>query len=122
MNYHCPRTLLHASLLLATASLASAQSAPVQTAPGSSPTALVKNAAPAESDNDPIRLSPFEVNTDKDIGYSASTAMSGTRTNEKLENLPNSISVMTQEFMQDLAFNNYFYAVDYAANTENIAN
>jgi outer membrane receptor for ferric coprogen and ferric-rhodotorulic acid len=62
------------------------------------------------------------VNTDKDIGYAASTAMSGTRTNEKLENLPNSISVMTQEFIQDLAFNNYFDAVDFAANAENIAN
>ena len=50
---------------------------------------------------DPVQLSPFEVNSDKDIGYAASTAMSGTRTNEKLENLPNSISVMTQEFIQD---------------------
>ncbi len=106
------RTLARAfalgSLCLLLPPLAQAQTAPATTPP------------PAEGD--PIKLSVFEVAGDKDTGYSASTAMSGTRTNEKLENLPNSISVMTQEFMQDLAFNNYFDAVDFATSAENIAN
>ncbi|MBM3855268.1 MAG: hypothetical protein FJ399_19290, partial [Verrucomicrobia bacterium] len=66
-----------------------------------------------------VVLSPFQVSTDRDSGYAASTAMTGTRTNEKLENLPNSISVMTQELLQDLAFNNYFDAVDFGMSTEN---
>ncbi len=70
----------------------------------------------------PSTLSVFEVSAEKGIGYVASTAMSGTRTNEKLENLPNSISVMTQEFLQDLALNSYFDAVDFAMSAENIAN
>jgi len=48
--------------------------------------------------------------------------MTGTRTNEKLENLPNSISVMTQDFLQDLAVNNYLDAVEFATNAENIFN
>jgi outer membrane receptor protein involved in Fe transport len=78
-----------------------------------------KPAAPAA---EPVRLSVFEVTGERDLGYAASSAMSGTRTNEKLENLPNSISVMTQEFLQDLAFNNYFDAVDFAMSSENIAN
>ena len=47
-------------------------------------------------------LSPFEVNSGEDKGYAASSALAGTRTNEKLENLPNSISVMTQEFLQEV--------------------
>jgi outer membrane receptor for ferric coprogen and ferric-rhodotorulic acid len=84
-------------------------------------------AQPAATDasapkTNPVSLSPFEVNEGQELGYTASTAMSGTRTNEKLENLPNSISVMTQEFLQDLALNNYFDAVDFAMSAENIAN
>jgi len=69
-----------------------------------------------------VKLSVFEVNADKDTGYAASTSMSGTRTNEKLANLPNSISVMTGEFLEDLALNNYFDAVGFAVNAENVSN
>ncbi len=101
-------------LLTATAAVAPATA---QNVPAATP-AIDPAAAAAE----PVKLSPFEVTDDKDLGYAASTAMSGTRTNEKLENLPNSISVMTQEFMQDLAFNNYFDAVDFAMSAENISN
>lgn len=79
------------------------------------------NPAPAVT-TERVTLSVFEVTDEKDLGYAASTALSGTRTNEKLENLPNSISVMTQEFLQDLALNSYFDAVDFAMNAENIAN
>ena len=91
--------------------------APAQTLP-----ATPAASTPAAAGVDSVTLSPFEVRADSDTGYAASTAMSGTRTNEKLENLPNSISVMTQEFIQDLAFNSYFDAVDFAMNAENIAN
>jgi outer membrane receptor protein involved in Fe transport len=76
----------------------------------------------AVSADGPVRLAVFEVGADKDEGYAASTAMTGTRTNEKLENLPNSISIMTQEFIEDLAFNNYFDAVEFATGAENIVN
>ncbi len=84
----------------------------------SPPRATPATAEPTER----VTLSVFEVKADSDTGYAASTALSGTRTNEKLGNLPNSISVMTQEFLQDLALNSYFDAVDFAANAENIAN
>src|SRR5688572_15947011 len=76
----------------------------------------------ATSADAPVRLAVFEVGADKDEGYAASTAMTGTRTNEKLENLPNSISIMTQEFIEDLAFNNYFDAIEFATGAENIVN
>src|SRR5437879_3501915 len=81
-----------------------------QTAPAAPATGATKAAA----DSDPITLSVFEVTSDKDRGYAASSALTGTRTNEKLENLPNSISVMTHDFLEDLALNNYFDAVGFA--------
>jgi outer membrane receptor protein involved in Fe transport len=96
---------------LAFTTVASAQTAP--TAPAGTP---------ATNAGEAVTLSVFEVSVEKDTGYAASSAMSGTRTNEKLENLPNSISVMTQDFLQDLALNSYFDAVDFAMNAENISN
>jgi outer membrane receptor protein involved in Fe transport len=110
---HAGRMLALFSIAAASSS-ALAQTAAKPAAPSSS--AAVSNAG------EPVTLSIFEVSGDKDLGYAASTALSGTRTNEKLENLPNSISVMTQEFLQDLALNSYFDAVDFAMNAENIAN
>lgn len=71
---------------------------------------------------DPVSLSVFEVTADQDRGYAASTAMSGTRTNEKLENLPNAISVMTADLLADLGALNFLDAVDFAVGAENIYN
>ncbi|WP_414662191.1 TonB-dependent siderophore receptor [Horticoccus sp. 23ND18S-11] len=69
-----------------------------------------------------VVLSPFEVNSTDDKGYAASSALAGTRTNEKLANLPNSISVFTADLMSDLALNDFFGAVEFAAGAENIFN
>src|SRR6185369_16072422 len=69
-----------------------------------------------------ITLSVFEVNAGTERGYAASTAMSGTRTNEKLENLPNSISVMTSDLLADLGALNFLDAADFAVGAENIYN
>jgi outer membrane receptor for ferric coprogen and ferric-rhodotorulic acid len=79
-------------------------------------------AAGEKAGEPPAQLSPFEVSVDQDRGYAASSAMSGSRTNEKLGNQPNSISVMTQDLLQDLAFNNFFDTVEFATNAENIYN
>jgi outer membrane receptor for ferric coprogen and ferric-rhodotorulic acid len=69
-----------------------------------------------------IVLSPFEVNSGDDKGYAASSALAGTRTNEKLANLPNSISVFTNDLISDLALNDFFGAVEFAVGAENIFN
>ena len=79
-------------------------------------------ATPPPAEAAPLVLSAFEVNVDSDRGYLASSAVSATRTNERLENLPNSISVMTQDLLQDLAITDYFGAVDFAVGAENIYN
>ena len=79
-------------------------------------------AAPQPGDPAAVQLSVFEVTAEKDLGYAASSAMTGTRTGEKLADLPNTISVMTQEFLQDLAVNNFLDAVEFATNAENLHN
>lgn len=87
-------------------------------------TALPARSAPAAvtSYEEAIKLSVFEVNAGNDHGYAASTAMSGTRTNEKLENLPNSISVMTSDLLADLGALNFLDAADFAVGAENVYN
>ena len=77
--------------------------------------------APPAAD-EPVTLSPFEVTAGTDIGYESATAMSGTRTNESLANLPNSISVINSEFMADLGITDFFQAVEFAVGADNIYN
>jgi outer membrane receptor protein involved in Fe transport len=50
-----------------------------------------------------IVLTPFEVSTDKDRGYAAGNTLSGGRADTPLKITPNSISVMTKEFLDDFA-------------------
>lgn len=101
--------------------LAAFLGAAIATAQTTAPTTPAAQSASPENTG-VVRLNVFEVTDAKEVGYSASSAMSGTRTNEKLENLPNSISVMTGEFLQDLALNNYMDAVNFGVSTENIFN
>ncbi len=49
-----------------------------------------------------VQLSPFEVNTSRDIGYVASSTLAGTRLNTPLRDTPIAISVFTEEFLKDM--------------------
>ena len=49
-----------------------------------------------------VELSPFEVTSERDVGYRAATSTSGSRMNEEIKNIPASISVMTSEFLSDI--------------------
>ncbi|HVU18498.1 MAG TPA: TonB-dependent receptor plug domain-containing protein [Candidatus Didemnitutus sp.] len=68
------------------------------------------NAAPApqvekkdkDASEQPIRLSPFEVDASKDYGYRANNTLAGTRINTDLRDLAGPISVVTKEFMDDV--------------------
>ncbi|MBL9201475.1 MAG: TonB-dependent receptor plug domain-containing protein [Opitutaceae bacterium] len=53
-----------------------------------------------------ITLTPFEVSTDKDVGYAAGNTLSGGRVDTPLALTPGSISVMTKEFMDDFNITN----------------
>jgi outer membrane receptor for ferric coprogen and ferric-rhodotorulic acid len=78
--------------------------------------------ATPQSTGETVTLSPFEVTEGTDVGYESATAMSGTRTNESLANLPNSISVMNSEFLEDLGVTDFFQAVEFAVGAENTYN
>ena len=113
MTKHLVRKTLAAALTLAALTAASAQTAPAT--PPSTP-------AGGNARDEAVQLSPFQVSEEKDIGYASPTAMSGTRTNELLENLPNAISVLNKDFLQDIAANNFLDAVEFMPGAENIVN
>src|SRR4051812_2035795 len=83
----CRRVLL-VGAMSASMSVAKAQTAPTAT-----------TAAPKT--NETIVLTPFQVSTDKDVGYAAGNTLSGGRVDTPLAVTPGSISVMTKEFMDD---------------------
>ncbi|MBL9190579.1 MAG: hypothetical protein JNK23_24090 [Opitutaceae bacterium] len=56
---------------------------------------------PKESSS-PVQLSPFEVNTDKDTGFAASSSMAGGRLATDLRDTPVAYSVITRDFIDAL--------------------
>ena len=119
-----PRLLCTALLAAATWALpASAQSAPAATSPAEEPrpkltaeNTLVSDADKAR-DEQPVTLSPFEVKSSSK-GYFQANAMSGTRMNSKIEDLGQSITVMTKEQMMDFAMLDINDVFDHMAGTE----
>lgn len=83
MKYTPALSSLSVALMLPLAALA-------QTAPASRP-----------PEDEPVKLSPFEVNLAQDIGYRASNSVSATRMNIPLKNLPVTINAFTQDFIED---------------------
>lgn len=53
-------------------------------------------------EEDTIVLSPFEVNSSKDIGYVATSSLAGGRTEMSLKQTAAAISVFTREFLDDI--------------------
>lgn len=68
-------------------------------------------------DDDVIELSPFIVSTERDTGYLATNATSGTRLNMELKNLPMAIEVITSEFLRDTASTDLKEALAYTSGT-----
>jgi iron complex outermembrane receptor protein len=66
----------------------------------------------------PVELSPFTVSTSKDTGYLATGTLAGSRLNTSLLDTPASISVMTKDFIADIAATNVGDALAYALNAE----
>jgi outer membrane receptor protein involved in Fe transport len=83
------------------------------------PAVLQAQSAPSTSTStrdQAITLSPFEVRTDKDTGYTATSTLAGSRLNTALRDTPASISVFTKEFLGDIGAINVVEALDYALN------
>lgn len=83
-----------------------------QTAPTAAPT----TPAPAAGDKT-ITLAAFEVSTDRDVGYTASSALAGGRVDTLLKETPSAISVLTAEFLEDIAATSFGTAAQWAPNS-----
>lgn len=65
---------------------------------------------------DIIELSPFEVNTDRDVGYVAASSLAGGRADTELKYTPAAISVMTSEFLDDIGATNLRDSLEWSMN------
>ncbi|MEY4006987.1 MAG: hypothetical protein RLZZ221_3083, partial [Verrucomicrobiota bacterium] len=75
--------------------------------------ALTAGASAAEPT---VTLSPFEVRTDQDTGYTATNTLAGSRLNTSLRDTPAAISVFTKEFLDDIGAINVTEALEYGLN------
>jgi outer membrane receptor protein involved in Fe transport len=62
-------------------------------------------------------LSPFEVNTSTDRGYTATSSLMGGRLATELRDTAATVSVFTEEFLEDIAVNNFLEAAKWAPNS-----
>ena len=90
------QTLLPCKLLaLAAAFVTAAVPALAQVAP---------NSVPAKQEI--VVLSPFQVSGKGDTGFFSKNTMAGTRSSERLINIPQNIQIISEELMLDLAKDN----------------
>jgi iron complex outermembrane receptor protein len=97
------------------AALAVTSTVPAQTPPATKPAV----ATPAEGN--PVVLPEFNVAGSED-GWVATNALSGTRTNMNLRELPRSIQVVTSEFMNDIGALTLTDATDFMSGITNVGN
>ena len=73
---------------------------------------------PVPTNAEVVELSPFTVNTSRDVGYQAENTLAGSRLNTKLRDTPGSVSVFTKEFIDDLGITDLKDLVEYTVNSE----
>ncbi|HET7536120.1 MAG TPA: TonB-dependent receptor plug domain-containing protein, partial [Candidatus Didemnitutus sp.] len=85
-------------------------------------TNAAKPATPATADakvekleEETLVLSPFKVSTDKDKGYAATNAISGSRVDTPIKDIPLPIQVVTSEFINDIGATNLRESLSYVA-------
>ena len=57
---------------------------------------------PPHPEDEPVQLSAFEVSTDRDTAYRVNNSVSSNRANTALFDTPQSITVLTEEFLRDI--------------------
>jgi hypothetical protein len=67
---------------------------------------------------DPVTLSAFTVTDSKDVGYTATNTLAGTRLNTALKDVGTSITVVTKEFLSDIGANDSGTLLPYTVGTE----
>ena len=86
------------------------------------PPAAPGAAAPEVNPADAVVLSPFVVTTGSDVGYAATSTLSGSRLNTPLNDVSAQVQVFTEELLRDIAATNMEQALLYSANTDTYYN
>jgi iron complex outermembrane receptor protein len=71
--------------------------------------------APAPAPDEVVNLSPFSVSSTQDRGYGVSNTVGATRINVALQDVPQSITVLNQEFLKDLGSSELMDAAKYVS-------
>jgi iron complex outermembrane recepter protein len=74
--------------------------------------------SPGTDSSTPVQLSVFEVTSEKDVGYQAGNAASGSRFNTSLKDTAAAVMVFTPEFLSDFGSNSLADIVGYAPNMQ----
>jgi hypothetical protein len=80
--------------------------------------ALARPSQDAGEEPKAVVLSPFEVSSDKDVGYQAGNTTSGSRLNSSLKDTAASVMVFTPEFLADFGATSLAESVAYAPNLQ----
>jgi outer membrane receptor protein involved in Fe transport len=83
--------------------------------------AAITQGAETEPDDEIYELSPFEVSTTSDVGYLASSTLSGSRIKTELRDVAASVTVLTDEFLDDVAADDIASALAFSVGAENDA-
>ncbi len=110
------KTLFRACVLLSPFGLSFTASLLAQAV---SPAPAASSASGQTAGDDAVILSPFEVSTGPDEGYAARETLAGTRFKSELKDVPSQVSIMTKEFLDDIASVTMEDAFRYSANIEN---
>lgn len=108
-------------LLLAVPGVLSAQTVNPPTTEAPKPAAASATSSSGTEDkrlDETVKLNPFVVNADADVGYLAANSLAGTRLNTSLKDTAASVSVMTEELLSDLGAVDMSEALKYANNVE----
>lgn len=105
--------LISAAAILAWPLAASAQEK--ATEPAAEESAAKKAAKVTPDDKEVVELSPFKVTTNKDRGYAATNAISGSRVDSAIKDLPIPMQVITSEFIEDIGATDLRKALAYSS-------
>lgn len=76
----------------------------------------------AQDDDDVFELTPFEVEANSEIGYTATQTLSGTRMRSDLSDVGASVDVLTEEFLEDIGASDMYDALDSVASVSTLQN
>lgn len=67
------------------------------------------------SEEEVFELEAFSVSTDRDVGYISTNTLSGSRFNQRVLDVPQNLTVVNRELLEDLAQSNPIEALEYGA-------